>query len=194
VDTGSHVLGVQLADHGLGLTPVRPVRRPPPRSRLPSWKVGLPHDEYRRKGGHGMRVGMVIVSEYEANPRVRRQAEALAARGDEVTVPALRAPDRPREEVVDGVAQRGRCTCDVAPGTAWARLQVLGSGDGLPAVRTRVNELRLQDAVSLPERLIPVTEIRLRLNQVFRYLEISGTITARPATRNESPASFENRQ
>ena len=38
-----------------------------------------------------MRIGMMIVSEYEANPRVRRQAEALAARGDHVTVLALHA-------------------------------------------------------------------------------------------------------
>jgi glycosyltransferase involved in cell wall biosynthesis len=46
---------------------------------------------------------MAICSEYEANPRVRRQAEALAARGDEVTVFALHANGRPREDVVDGV-------------------------------------------------------------------------------------------
>jgi glycosyltransferase involved in cell wall biosynthesis len=50
-----------------------------------------------------MRVGMVICSEYEANPRVRRQAEALAARGDDVTVLALHCEGRPRREVVDGV-------------------------------------------------------------------------------------------
>ena len=46
---------------------------------------------------------MAICSEYEANPRARRQAEALAARGDEVTVFALHAEDRPREETMDGV-------------------------------------------------------------------------------------------
>jgi glycosyltransferase involved in cell wall biosynthesis len=50
-----------------------------------------------------LRIGMMIVSEYEANPRIRRQAEALAARGDEVTVLALHAEGRPREDVVDGV-------------------------------------------------------------------------------------------
>jgi glycosyltransferase involved in cell wall biosynthesis len=50
-----------------------------------------------------LRIGMTICSEYEANPRVRRQAEALVARGDEVTVFALHADGRPREEVVDGV-------------------------------------------------------------------------------------------
>lgn len=46
---------------------------------------------------------MVIASEYEFNPRVRRQAEALAARGDDVTVLALAAPDRPPVETIDGV-------------------------------------------------------------------------------------------
>jgi glycosyltransferase involved in cell wall biosynthesis len=49
------------------------------------------------------RIGMLIVSEYEANPRVRRQAEALAGRGDEVTVLALHADGRPRQETLDGV-------------------------------------------------------------------------------------------
>ncbi|MBX6749075.1 MAG: glycosyltransferase [Micromonosporaceae bacterium] len=53
--------------------------------------------------GRPLRIGMVICSEYEANPRVRRQAEALAARGDEVTVLALHAEGRPREDLVDGV-------------------------------------------------------------------------------------------
>ena len=46
---------------------------------------------------------MMICSEYEANPRVRRQAEALVARGDEVTVLALHAEGRPRLDGVDGV-------------------------------------------------------------------------------------------
>jgi glycosyltransferase involved in cell wall biosynthesis len=46
---------------------------------------------------------MAIISEYEANARVRRQAEALAARGDDVTVLALHAPGRPRTELIDGV-------------------------------------------------------------------------------------------
>ena len=50
-----------------------------------------------------LRVAMTICSEYEANPRARRQAEALASRGDEVTVLALDAPGRPRREVIDGV-------------------------------------------------------------------------------------------
>jgi glycosyltransferase involved in cell wall biosynthesis len=50
-----------------------------------------------------LRVGMVVASEYESDARVRRQAEALAGRGDRVTVLALHAPGRPRVEDVDGV-------------------------------------------------------------------------------------------
>jgi glycosyltransferase involved in cell wall biosynthesis len=46
---------------------------------------------------------MMICSEYEANPRVRREAEAVAGRGDDVTVLALHADGRPRREVIDGV-------------------------------------------------------------------------------------------
>jgi glycosyltransferase involved in cell wall biosynthesis len=57
----------------------------------------------QQKGARPLRIGMMIVSEYEANPRVRRQAEALAARGDEVTVVALDAEDSPRRETIDGV-------------------------------------------------------------------------------------------
>jgi glycosyltransferase involved in cell wall biosynthesis len=46
---------------------------------------------------------MLAVSHYESDARVRRQAEALAARGDDVTVLALHTEGRPREELLDGV-------------------------------------------------------------------------------------------
>jgi glycosyltransferase involved in cell wall biosynthesis len=46
---------------------------------------------------------MLVVSEYESDARVRRQAEALAERGDEVTVLALRGEGRPAEEMIEGV-------------------------------------------------------------------------------------------
>jgi len=49
------------------------------------------------------RVGMLVVSQYESDPRVRRQAEALVARGDQVTVLALHADGRPADDLVDGV-------------------------------------------------------------------------------------------
>src|SRR5215510_12302316 len=50
-----------------------------------------------------IRVGMLVVSEYESDGRVRRQAEALVERGDEVTVVALHAEGRPEVEMIDGV-------------------------------------------------------------------------------------------
>lgn len=50
-----------------------------------------------------LHVGMLAVTNYESDPRVRRQAEALVACGDEVTVLALNSPDRPKFEVLDGV-------------------------------------------------------------------------------------------
>ncbi len=46
---------------------------------------------------------MVVVSEYDSDARVRRQAEALVERGDEVTVVALHAEGKPDVETVDGV-------------------------------------------------------------------------------------------
>lgn len=50
-----------------------------------------------------VRVGMLVVSEYESDARVRRQAESLVERGDEVTVVALHTDGRPDVETVDGV-------------------------------------------------------------------------------------------
>lgn len=50
-----------------------------------------------------MRVCMVTHSLYESDGRVIRYAEALAARGDEVEVFALRKPGKPKEEVIGGV-------------------------------------------------------------------------------------------
>ncbi len=46
---------------------------------------------------------MLVVSEYESDARVRRQAEALVERGDDVTVVALHAEGKPDVEMIDGV-------------------------------------------------------------------------------------------
>jgi glycosyltransferase involved in cell wall biosynthesis len=48
-------------------------------------------------------VGMLVASEYESDSRVRRQAEALVERGDEVTVLALGGTGRPEVEMLEGV-------------------------------------------------------------------------------------------
>jgi glycosyltransferase involved in cell wall biosynthesis len=49
------------------------------------------------------RICSVAYTHYRSDPRVRREAEALAQRGDSVTVLALREQGRPHTEVVDGV-------------------------------------------------------------------------------------------
>ena len=51
-------------------------------------------------------VAMVTHSYYEEDPRVRREAESLAAAGRPVDVFALRRPDDPVDEVIDGVHVR----------------------------------------------------------------------------------------
>jgi glycosyltransferase involved in cell wall biosynthesis len=51
-------------------------------------------------------VAMLTHSYYEEDPRVRREAEAIAATGREVDVFALRRPDDPPTEVLDGVTVR----------------------------------------------------------------------------------------
>src|SRR3954454_10671181 len=50
-----------------------------------------------------MRICMVTHSLYESDCRVMRYAEALAARGDEVEVIALRKAGKPEEQVMAGV-------------------------------------------------------------------------------------------
>src|SRR6185312_16798416 len=50
-----------------------------------------------------MRICMVAYTFYEADNRVRRYAEALAERGDEVDVIALRRSNQPRLEFLKGV-------------------------------------------------------------------------------------------
>jgi glycosyltransferase involved in cell wall biosynthesis len=73
----------------------------------------LPRDAARFVSGfrpanprlHRRRVAMVTYSFYESDNRVMRYAEALAGRGDEVEVVALkRTPDTPTREILQGVS------------------------------------------------------------------------------------------
>src|SRR5207302_5853174 len=50
-----------------------------------------------------LRVGMVSNAYYSADPRLRRQAEALAAHGYQVEVLCQRQPGEPAEEILTGV-------------------------------------------------------------------------------------------
>jgi len=49
------------------------------------------------------RIAIITHSEYPIEPRCRRQAEALAERGDWVDVFCLRRPGQPAREIIDGV-------------------------------------------------------------------------------------------
>ncbi len=53
-----------------------------------------------------LRIAAVAYTHYESDPRVRREAEALAARGDMVTVWALHKEGTPQVEVIKGVKVR----------------------------------------------------------------------------------------
>jgi glycosyltransferase involved in cell wall biosynthesis len=50
-----------------------------------------------------LRIGALAYTHYESDPRVRREAEALAARGDDVTVWALAKEGLPATETINGV-------------------------------------------------------------------------------------------
>jgi glycosyltransferase involved in cell wall biosynthesis len=64
-----------------------------------------PHDQ-RVDAATPRPVAMVTHSYYEEDPRVRREAESLVAAGRPVDVFALRRPDGPTDEVIDGVTVR----------------------------------------------------------------------------------------
>lgn len=99
---------------------------------------------------------MVVVSEYESDPRVRRQAEALAARGDEVTVLALNAPGRPTVDTLDGVRVVHLPTRKYRGSSTLAYLWLYG-GFGARATSWLARHPRAFDllqAHSMPEALV----------------------------------------
>jgi len=103
-----------------------------------------------------LRVGMLVVSQYESDPRVRRQAEALVARGDEVTVLALHADGRPAEDVVEGVRVVHLPTRKYRGDSAKAYLSLYG---GFAARATawysrRPRAFDVVQAHSMPEALV----------------------------------------
>jgi glycosyltransferase involved in cell wall biosynthesis len=102
------------------------------------------------------RIGMLIVSEYEANPRVRRQAEALAARGDDVTVVALHADGRPRDDMVDGVRVVHTPVRKYRGGSARSYLSLYGGFFGHAAwwMVRRPRAFDLVQAHTMPEAVI----------------------------------------
>ncbi len=99
---------------------------------------------------------MVVISEYESDPRVRRQAEALVARGDQVTVVALNAPGRPAVDTLDGVRVVHLPTHKYRGSSAKAYLSLYG-GFGARATGWLARHPRTFDllqAHSMPEALV----------------------------------------
>ncbi len=99
---------------------------------------------------------MVVVSEYESDPRVRRQAEALAARGDDVTVLALHAAGRPETDTVDGVRVVHLPVRKYRGSSAKAYLSLYG-GFGARAAAWLARRPRTFDVLqahSMPEALV----------------------------------------
>jgi glycosyltransferase involved in cell wall biosynthesis len=99
---------------------------------------------------------MVVVSEYESDPRVRRQAEALAARGDEVTVVALNAPGKPAVDTLDGVRVVHLPTRKYRGSSAAAYLSLYGSFGARAAawLARRPRAFDVVQAHSMPEALV----------------------------------------
>ncbi|MEJ3748182.1 glycosyltransferase [Actinomycetes bacterium KLBMP 9797] len=108
------------------------------------------------RGDRPLRVGMVVVSEYESDPRVRRQAEALAARGDEVTVVALDAPGRPAVDTVEGVQVVHLPTRKYRGSSAKAYASLYGGFSARAAawLARRPRTFDLVQAHSMPEALV----------------------------------------
>ncbi|HET6213328.1 MAG TPA: glycosyltransferase, partial [Micromonosporaceae bacterium] len=120
-----------------------------------------------------LRVGMLVVSQYESDPRVRRQAEALVARGDEVTVLALHADGRPADDVVDGVRVVHLPTRKYRGDSASAYLSLYG-GFGVRAAARLTRRPRAFDVVqahSMPEALV-FAAIAPRLARVPVLLDV----------------------
>jgi glycosyltransferase involved in cell wall biosynthesis len=103
-----------------------------------------------------LRVGMLTVSQYESDPRVRRQAEALVARGDQVTVLALHAEGRPAVDMVDGVQVVHLPTRKYRGDSARAYLSLYGGFAARAAAwfSRRPREFDLVQAHSMPEALV----------------------------------------
>lgn len=103
-----------------------------------------------------VRVGMLVVSEYESDARVRRQAEALVERGDEVTVVALHADGRPEVDDVEGVRVIHLPTQKYRGGSSLAYIRLYGGFAARAAARMArwARRFDVVQAHSMPEALV----------------------------------------
>jgi len=103
-----------------------------------------------------LHVGMLVASDYASDGRVRRQAEALVERGDEVTVLALKAQGREDIEMIEGVRVVHLPVSKYRGDSSGAYLKLYGSfalHSGLRLAR-RPRRFDLVQAHSMPEALV----------------------------------------
>jgi glycosyltransferase involved in cell wall biosynthesis len=62
-----------------------------------------------------------------------------------------------------GLVQAVEALASVRKEIPGARIKIMGSGDGLAELRSRVDELNLNDAVELPDGVVPITQIPAEL-------------------------------
>lgn len=99
---------------------------------------------------------MVVVTDYRTDARVRRQAEALASRGDEVTVLALQVGEHPVTSTVNGVRVVELPIRKYRGASAGAYLKLYGrfSWHALRWAAKNRHRFDLVQAHSMPETLV----------------------------------------
>jgi glycosyltransferase involved in cell wall biosynthesis len=103
-----------------------------------------------------LHVGMLVASDYASDGRVRRQAEALVERGDDVTVLALKAQGREDVEMIEGVRVVHLPVSKYRGDSSGAYLKLYGSfalHSGLRLARWP-RRFDLVQAHSMPEALV----------------------------------------
>jgi glycosyltransferase involved in cell wall biosynthesis len=102
---------------------------------------------------------MLTIAEYDSHPRVRRQAEALVARGDSVTAVALHADGRPALEMVDGVNVVRLPVRKYRGESAQAYLRLYGgfAARVAPWAARRIRDFDVVQVNTMPEALVFAT-------------------------------------
>jgi glycosyltransferase involved in cell wall biosynthesis len=136
-----------------------------------------------------VRVGMLVVSEYESDARVRRQAEALVERGDEVTVVALHADGRPEIDEVEGVRVVHLPTQKYRGESSLAYIRLYGGFAARAATRMArwARRFDVVQAHSMPEALVFSAAVQ-------RALRVPVVLDVHDLTSELFSAKFEGRR
>jgi glycosyltransferase involved in cell wall biosynthesis len=111
------------------------------------------HDPYAETIRRWTRRPVTVVMN-SPDARLFAPREYRARTGDEIVF-SYHGLIAPRHGLVNAVEALAKLRQEV-PG---AQMQILGSGDGLVPLRQRVEELGLTGSVTLPTRLLPITEM-----------------------------------